>query len=275
MCGTIPLKLFTGVLIVAHLLLVSCKDDPSSSAPPPPPTVPPPASMTADLTLFTSGGSTPKTGHTIQAGANFLNAAVRATIINAVVIAGLSVPVAVFALAASQTPTLGNDGKFHWQYSATVGGNAYTADLTGWVDVAKQQSVWEMRISATNPPLEKFLWYKGRARLDNSSGYWDFYDPHQPSSSVETIHLDWTYTSNTNASLAFEVVKDGVPEKGDELEYDLLGEIITIVYRDVSASQTLEISWNYSTHPGYLIAPDYNNGAKACWDENLNDVACQ
>lgn len=268
-------KLLAAALMVTHLSLVSCNDNPSSSKQPQQPTVPPAASMTTDLGLFITPGGTPKTAHATQAGANFINAAVRAAVINAAVVIGLSVPVAVFALAASQTPTLGTDGKYHWQYTATSGGNTFTADLAGSVDLRSQESVWEMRISSSNPPLNNFLWYDGRAKLDNSSGYWDFYDPSQPSSSVKTIHLDWTYASNTNASLAFAVVKEGVPEKGDELEYEVSGNIITITYEDASPQQTLVISWDRVLHPGYLIAPDYNNGAKACWDANLNDVACQ
>lgn len=266
-------KISAAVLVLAHLALVSCKDDPASS-PPQQPALPPAASMTTDLSLFVPPSGPSKAFNPNLAGANFLNAAARVTFINAGVIVGLSAPVAVFAAAASQTPTQGADGKYHWQYTSTVKAITYTADLAGSVDGRTQESVWEMRITATALGLNNFLWYDGRAKLNNSSGYWDFYDPAQPATSVKAVHLTWTYASNTDATLSFEIVKDGVPEKGDKLEYVVAGNLTTITFTDASPVQQVVISWDRITRAGYLIAPDYNNGAKSCWDTNLDDVAC-
>jgi len=264
-------KIIVSVLVVAQLSLVSCSDDPASSKPPQQPALPPAASMTLDLGAFNS--SLPKTA--AQPGLNFINAAARVAIINATVVIVLSVPAAVFAAAASQTPTLGSDGKYHWQYTTSVNGNSFTANLAGSVDLSTQESVWEMRISSTAASLNNFLWYEGRAKLNGSSGNWDFYDPAQPNIKAGVLHLDWTYASATDATLSFEVVKDGAPEEGDTLDYTVAGTNIKIVLVDASPAQTVEISWDRMTTAGYLIAPDYNGGAKACWDSTRADVACQ
>jgi len=264
-------RITASVLVVAHLLLVSCSDDPARSDPPQQPTLPPAASMTVDLSTFNS--SVPKT--TAQPGLNFINAAARVAIINATVVIVLSVPAAVFAAAASQTPTLGSDGKYHWQYTTTANGISFTANLAGSVDLSAQESVWEMRISSTAVSLNNFLWYEGRAKLNGSSGFWDFYDTAQPNTKAGVLHLDWTYASTTDATLSFEVVKAGAPEEGDTLDYIVAGTNIKIILVDVSATETTEISWDRVTTAGYLIAPDHNSGAKACWDSTRADVACQ
>jgi hypothetical protein len=218
----------------------------------------------------------PKTGEQQTVGANFTNAAARLLVINAVVVAGMSVPVAVWAAAASQTPTFGTDGKFHWIYSVQNGGQTFAADLAGWIDVPAAQSVWEMRITSSGhqPPLNKFLWYSGRANLDATAGYWEVFDDKTPAENIKVLRIDWQLTAPDKATLTFLVVKPNVPENGDELTYRVDGVLRTVMLFDKSANTTLEIGWNAQTGAGYLIAPDYNNGRKACWDTSREDVAC-
>ncbi|MDZ7344862.1 MAG: hypothetical protein ONA90_10165 [candidate division KSB1 bacterium] len=266
-------KLLVAALIVAPLVLVSCDKNPTASDSGKPPKLPPKGSMALDLSLFTDGQGSGKAG---AIGANFTNAAIRVLVINTVVAANLSVPVAVFAVAASQTPTLGSDGKFHWIYSVQHGGQTFAADLAGWLDVPAGQSVWEMYISTSThqPPLSKFLWYSGRANFDGTSGYWEFFDDKAPASGVKVLRIDWQVAAEDHATLKFRVVKPNVPETGDELTYLVAGPRRTITAFDQSANTTLEITWDAQTGAGYLIAPDYNNGEKACWDEHRNDVAC-
>lgn len=265
-------KLWAAGLIAAQLLVVSCSDDPASSKPAQQPNLPPAASMIIDFSSLTNPGSAPKMA---QAGVNYLNAVARLAVINGTVVVVLSAPAAVFAAAVSQTPTAGSDGAYHWQYTTTANGIAFTADLTGSIDARTQESLWEMRVSAPSVGLTNFLWYDGRAKLNNSSGYWEFYDPAQPDTKVNVLHLDWTYASATNATLSFEVVKESAPEKGDTLDYTLAGNIFTVKIFDASTAENLEISWDRTTTAGYLIAPNYNGGQKACWDSTRADVACQ
>jgi hypothetical protein len=47
-----------------------------------------------------------------------------------------------------------------------------------------------------------------------------------------------------------------------------------VTYFDKSENSTLEISWDAATNAGYIIAPNYNNGQKSCWDNQLNDTTC-
>ena len=129
-------------------------------------------------------------------------------VINTIVTVELSVPVLVFAAAASQQAELQSDGKFHWVYSVSSGGNTFEADLAGWVDIPNKQVVLEMRITCNTlqPQLNKFLWYIGRNEIDASSGCWLFYDHTQPTASVEVAHIDWEIAYQNDRTLTYSAI---------------------------------------------------------------------
>ncbi len=267
-------KGFATVLIAAHLAMTACQTNPLQDSGEQP-VLPPPESMKMDFSYFMKPGAG-KAGGRAVAGNNFNNAVVRVLIINTVVGAILALPALTLAAAASQKPELQDDGKFHWVYTYQDSNVTLQADLAGWIDVNSKESVWEMRVtnSAAKPPLQNFLWYEGRAALDVSGGYWEFYDAAAADSSTKVLRLDWTFSTPDTVSLEITVVKPGIPENGDRVTYRIQTPIRTVQFFDQSRGTTVEISWNVETGAGYLKAPDYNNGEKACWDEQRNDVPC-
>jgi hypothetical protein len=260
------------------LWLVACDKNPTDSKSQKP-DLPPQSSMSVDLQVFNEASSANIDANQTAVGLNFVAARLTVGAINLAVLAHMSVPVATFAAALSQEPVLQDDGKWHWVYSVSSNaGQQFQANLTGWIDESARVSRWEMRLTTNGlgaPPLTNFLWYTGEAALNNGSGQWDIYDYTQPSNSVKVVHIDWDYSSTTNATLKFTVVKPQVPENGDILTYKVENSNRSVTYFDQSASSTLQIFWNATTNAGYLIAPNYNNGQKACWDEQLNDTTCQ
>ncbi len=271
-------RVLVAALILAHVLLISCDKNPATPEQKAP-ELPPASSMNLDLSAFKTAAHLGKaSGGESAIGLNFVTAFGVVTLINASVTLILSVPAYVFAAAMQQQPVLdASDGKFHWIYSVTdSSGNTLTADLAGWVDQAGLESRWEMRITATgnNPPLNNFLWFEGRAKLDNSSGYWDFYDGEQPATPTKALHLEWQIPSATKATLQFTVVDPDSPDNGDQLTYRADGDLRWVTHYDQSEIKIVEISWNEVSHTGYIIAPGYNNGQKSCWDALLNDVVC-
>jgi hypothetical protein len=233
--------------------------------------------MAIDVQMFNSNAGLSNTGaDETTIGKNFVAARLAVGAINLAVLAHMSVPVLTFGAAISQQPVLKNDGKWHWIYSVSNNaGQQFQADLAGWIDVSAQASRWEMRIttSGLGAPLNNFLWYTGSAALNNGSGQWDIYDAAQPSSAVKVVHIDWDHPSAAKATLKFTVVKPQVPENGDVLTYKAEGNGRMVTYFDKSEN-TLEISWDAATNAGYIIAPNYNNGQKSCWDNQLNDTSC-
>ncbi len=270
-------KLVPVGLIFSLLWLAACEKNPTAPTSQKP-DLPPQNSMAVDVQMFSSNAGLSNTGADETAiGRNFVAARLTVGAINLAVLAHMSVPVLTFGAAISHQPMLKDDGKWHWVYSVSNNaGQKFQADLAGWIDASAGVSRWEMRISTTGlgAPLNNFLWYTGSAALDNGSGQWDIYDAAQPSSSVKVVHIDWDHPSAGKATLKFTVVKPQVPENGDVLTYKADGNSRMVTYFDNSANGTLEISWDAATNAGYLIAPNYNNGQKSCWDNQLNDTSC-
>ncbi len=274
-------KLVPAGLIFSMLWLAACEKNPTAPKSQKP-NLPPQSSMAVDLQAFNNNNNAAglsKTGADQTAvGLNFIAARLTVGAINLAVLTHMSVPVLTFAAALSQQPALQDDAKWHWVYSVSNNaGQQFQADLAGWIDESEQVSRWEMRIttSGLGAPLNNFLWYEGQAALSNGSGQWDIYDSAQPASSVKAVHIDWDRPSADEATLKFTVVKPRVPENGDVLTYKVDGNSRAVTFFDQSASTTLDISWDAVTNAGYIIAPNYNNGQKSCWDSQLNDTICQ
>jgi hypothetical protein len=278
-------------LILSAATIAACSDSPSAPTGQPP-TLPPIGSLQADLTMFdgAAAAAAARAGLSLSAtsaaawttsaaatnsavGANFITAAITAGIARAATIAVMAVPGATFAAATSAAPIFEN-GAFHWRYSVQSGGATFGADLAGRGDGA--ESVWEMRIStnATNPPLDDFLWYDGRALLTGQAGEWHIYDASQPSAHVEVLSIDWAHADPDSWTLAFTNVKPGSPDAGDVLTYEVDGALRLIRFFDASANTTAVIEWNHLTGTGSIHAPGYNGGVRSCWDGAQNNTTC-
>jgi hypothetical protein len=242
--------------------------------PGPPPELPPLTSMSGDFNLFGAPGTLG--AESAQASSltsrNFTNAAIRVLAAQVVTVVGLAVPVATFAAAANNTPTFEDDDRWHWRFTAVHGGHTYMAHLSGAVEGSTV--AWDMRITSPThaPPLEEFVWYGGQGQLDRTSGTWTFYDPATPSSATEVLRIDWTFSSPTEHGWAATALAG--PGSGDVSTASVDGDDRMLTYDDASEQTFVEIYWNAAHGGGYLIAPYYNGGVKACWDTNQQDIAC-
>ena len=84
-------------------------------------------------------------------------------------------------------------------------------------------------------------------------------DDHRKRAAVAREH-----NAQRNAPLLLGIVKRIIVDGDDRM----------ITYLDASAQEYMEIYWNAADGSGYLIAPHYNGGAKACWDASQQDIAC-
>ncbi|MFC1659906.1 hypothetical protein ACFL3S_00390 [Gemmatimonadota bacterium] len=255
--------------------LTACTSGSTSPIDPgPPPELPPVTSMSGDFSLF----DTPSAQHAELASKasmtslNFGNAAIRVLAAQVVTVVGLAVPVATYAAAANSTPTLEDDNRWHWRFTTVQGGHTYSAHLSGAVQGSTV--AWDMRITSPThaPPLEEFVWYGGQGQLDRTSGTWTFYDPATPASSTAVLEIDWTHVSATEHG--WEATALAGQASGDVFTASVDGDDRMITYRDASEQAFMEIYWNAANGSGYLIAPHYNGGVKACWDANQQDAAC-
>jgi hypothetical protein len=229
--------------------------------------------MQADLSFFESTGQAPSAD---QAGAielNFLTAALAVSVAKAATVLTLAAPTAVFIAAASNDPVVEDDA-YHWRYTVNHDANTFSADLSGRAQGT--ESLWEMRVSATgtNPPLSNFLWYSGSAMLNGTSGDWHIFDAATPGQSNELLSIEWTHQSATQWTLTFTNENDASLDLGDQLNYSVNGNIRSVSFLDASALTTATVQWDEVTHLGYIEAPNFNGGVRACWGATFENVTC-
>lgn len=255
---------WTALLVVAAL---GACDDSTGLGEGDPPVLPDVESMTFDFDFFAEGGAGAAAAPARVAGVNWAAAALSVSVANLAVVLHTAVPVATWTAARAQQPTF-EDGQWHWAFSTTQGEQSYSGDLAGYLD--GNDAVFEMRVSSSLLQLEDFLWYTGRGEVGSNAGVWTFYHPEFGTTAVGEI--SWSHPTDDTWTLTFSATAGS--QEGDELEYAIDGTSRTVTFFDASDERTSEIHWDQQTHVGYIIAPNYNEGQKACWDGTLANTPC-
>jgi len=217
---------------------------------------------------------------------NFLNAAVRVLFLDVVVYSALAEPVAAFSIAVQSVPQPQEDGSYLWTYIFVDDKAEYSIFLYG--KPYENHVDWRMEVSSTDPEmlLEHFVWFDGTTYNDDSHGYWQFYEPagtdstgflatitNAPTPGVPCIRIDWENISKDEHRLVFLVNKEGDPAEGSTLTFYESNSLCSVEFFDSAEGTTGNITW-YPDGSGSITWPDYNNGEKACWDENQENVEC-
>jgi hypothetical protein len=261
------------VMLVSGLILTGftgCGEEDKETTQPPP--LPPDSSMSMDFSVFGGGKMAP--GAPVP-GKNFLNAATRVLLVDAAVIITLAPSVMVFKAAKNTTPVEQEDGSWLWSYTINYLGNEFKADLTGRMQGDK--TLWSMKVTCPTlkTPLNNFEWYSGECPLDNKSGKWQYYDYLTPNKANVIGTIEWSVLKATESKIAFSSTNPNSPNFGDILTYNLEGTTVTISYYDASENITADVTWDVVTTAGNIKVPGYNNGERAYWDENKQDVTPQ
>ena len=234
-----------------------------------PPELPLEESMIFDTETFPSAGGGQASGvqRQVQSGSHHTAAALGVVGINLAVLAVTSVPRLTWAALATRQPTF-EDGQWHWRGSTSILGVQYSGDLTGYTDDG--DVVAEVRI--TSPAVSDFLWYDGRAPIGGNSGQWRVFDASQPSTPSVVATIDWSRPVSDEWNLTFTALAGNNP--GDELAYDVDGDMRSVTWYDASEDMTYGIRWDAVTREGSITAAGYNGGQMSCWDGDLMNVAC-
>jgi hypothetical protein len=300
----------TAVLLVITLVLLSfagCSREGDVNSPelPAAPALPSASTMSMDISLFESapvdvqairagGYQDVQTAQGFESKLNFLNAAVRVHFLNLVVYLALVEPVAAFTLAAHSVPQPQSDDSWLWTYIFVSETAEYSIYLNG--KNMGSYTRWRMEVSSTDPsaPLDHFLWFEGRVYGDESSGYWQFYEPtdKMPAAmpaavgadvpgtggllstpGVQCIRIDWENRPGDEHELVFLVNKPGVPEEGSTLTNYESPTLSSVDFYDAKAAESGIIMW-YPDGSGSIEWPDYKNGEKSCWDTHQYNTVC-
>lgn len=227
-----------------------------------PPAVIAPAAFAVDLGAF------PDDGARVAAGANYLTSAARVGVVSAVVGANLVLPEqATRAAAGSRPDSSSGDGVFVWDATVDVFQNDVRIRLTA--DVDGDDVGWALTTENESDGLDDgpFTYYTAETSFDGREGTWRLFNP-----GVESPVLTATFDVDDSPEVTF-AVPEGRDQAGARVRYETDGTRRTFDFVDARWGRSLVV-WDLVTGAGSVTADDYNGGERACWDGDLDDVAC-
>lgn len=249
----------TRILSLALLaaVLVGCDaTEPDASAP----AALPPAAFALNTDAFPEGGAR------VAAGANYLNAAVRVGVVSTVVGLNLVLPAAATEAATQNSPTVNAGGQWVWRSTVDVLGTPVGLLLKA----APSGSEIAWRLVANEDTEDPFIFYTATTRLDGETGTWRLFHPEE-TGTVLTATFD---VRDLDEREVIFRVPEARPSGGSSVRYATDGPEQTFDWRNEPEGDRALIVWDRDTHAGSIAADTYNGGARACWDEDLQDVDC-
>jgi hypothetical protein len=237
-------------------LLTGCDAANGEADAPAPPAV---AAFQLDADAF------PDDGARVASGANFVHAAARVGIVSTVVGLHLVLPAAATEAATADAPTVAA-GVWTWEATAVVAGTPVDLALEG----TPEGSSIDWRLVVTGPEGDPFTYYTATTGLDGETGTWRLFAP-DVDGPVLTASFD---VEDLGARELTFRVPDGRDRGGSSVRYATSGDERTFDWTDEPTGNRALIVWDEERRAGSITADGYNGGDRACWDENLDDVAC-
>lgn len=259
----------------ALLMLTGCDGTGPDVAGEPPDVLPPDAfSINADLFSNQAPGATraSKTGE----HAHFTHAALRVWPVSLLIKANLIIPTAVTA-GALQADPVAEDDTWVWTATADTLNQDVSFRLEGTPD--GDAVTWRMMVTAPDPsqgqPLEDFALYTAQTALNGASGSWSLFY-RLDGERTRVLNADFTVPSDTEKEITFSVPEAADRNAGDSVRYAVDETQRTFEWTQVedTGDTVVTVTWDAETKSGSIVAPDYNNGEMACWNENFQNVAC-
>ena len=271
-------RLLSASLFALSLLalpLTGC-DSGGMNAPDDPPPVLTPEAFELNTDLFSnqnpSSSSATKTGEY----AHFANAALRVGPVSLLVKANLIIPSAVTAAALQADPVV-EDSTWIWEANADTLNQDISFRLEGTPD--GPTVAWSMTVTAPNPEqgeaLNSFELYTAETALDGSSGSWSLFY-RIDGERTRVLDADFTVTSDTEKEITFSVPETAENNAGDSVRYAVDESQRTFEWTRVEdmGNTVVTVVWDAAAKAGFLVAPDYNGGEPACWNDAFQNVAC-
>lgn len=270
-----PIRLLSGLLLSALLLFVSCSDDnPASPNLDTPPEVPSVHSMKMDMSIFDQQGMQADAAKATT-NSHFQAAYLQAIFAKLIVDVQLAFPRGLLSIADDVEPELNEDGEWVWSFSSQHGEDTFGVKL---IAQSKDGGIyWAFTLSSSVLNMDKELFFDGITKNNGLQGTWYYYGLFNAEyeSNEAATRLEWLIENENNVSLTLTVLNNlSHGSKGDQIDYTKEGVIKTLSIYNANQDETIIISWNADTKVGYIIAPDYNNGEKACWNSSFENTPC-
>ncbi|GAA5521592.1 hypothetical protein LQ318_07560 [Aliifodinibius salicampi] len=255
---------------ISCLLLISCSDDPSSFTDEPP-ELPPAASIDIDMSTLTESPQS-KSSITTDDTDYFVQAVFRAGFMKKIIEAHLLIPKNLLEAAEDTVAQLNEEQQWEWSYQYSSNTNGFDVRLIA-ERISSSAVNWSFLVTADHLNLEEHLVFGGTTQNMGAQGVWTYYGLKDSEDDQKLSEIDWDIQGDST-QIRLEVLSDLSVASGSYIDYDFDGVFKTIEFYNAEADETTIIQWNVDTKAGYIIAPDVNNGEKACWDEDQENVPC-
>lgn len=262
-------------LAVLALTLTGC-DSGGLNATDDPPSVPTPEAFELNTDLFSNQNPGSSAATKASEYTHFTNAAFRVWPVSLLVKANLIIPSAVTAAALQADPVV-EEGTWIWDANADTLNQNVSFRLEGTPDGSAV--AWSMTVTAPNPEqgeaLNSFELYTAETALDGSSGSWSLFY-RIDGERTRVLDADFTVTSDTQKEITFSVPETAEDNAGDSVRYVVDDTQRTFEWTQVedSGNTVVTVMWDAETKAGSIVAPGYNDGEKACWNDAFQNVAC-
>ena len=218
-----------------------------------------------------SGGGTALGSAGANAHWNWIAAVVHVTALNLIVGEVLGPPSAAFHLALTAEPEKVDRNTYLWEYVFDDGDERVAVDLEGsWVSGGVDWSLYVTGI-VEGRELDHDLWYRGHSSQGGRTGYWIFSD--LEADPTDVARLDWS-RSLAETELSLSIIDSGHEDFGDHIAYSRTGTVRRVEWSDQSEEQLFFVTWDVVTGAGSLEVPEYNDGDRACWNTEQEDIDC-
>jgi hypothetical protein len=149
-----------------------------------------------------------------------------------------------------------------WSKTTVIGDTTFVATLSGeltWTGYALA-----MVVDAYGPDgvVQDYLWYDGTVSWDGNLGEWTLYDFDGAELGWYDYDLDGAGGGVASLELPIGVLTAAVDGDARELDFEDLDGL------------HLTVTWHAVTAEGSVVNPTYNGGDEACWNADLQNVAC-
>ena len=259
------------------LVLAACDSgSPDTSPPGTPPALITSQAFNLSDTAFPDNNLIPGSDETSSVhGPHHTRAFLRVAIVSAAVGFHLLLPSAATDAATQVTPTVEN-GTWIWENTVNVEGSNVTFRLEGTPSGSNID--WEMFITSSNfggEAYDDFILYTATTQINGQMGNWSLYYNIQ-GQRTRVLDADYDETSSTARELTFSI-PDTNPNQdahGAEVFYMADGDARVFDYREPTPGQNHLIEWDAVTAAGSIMAWNYLDGERYCWDSNLDDTPC-
>ena len=151
---------------------------------------------------------------------------------------------------------------WEWSKTTVIGETTFVATLSGELTWTGYDLAMVVDAYGPDAVVEDWLWYDGAVSWDGNLGDWTMYDFDGVEIAWYDYDLDGVGGGLASLELAIGVLTAEVDGDARELDFE-----------DTDGLH-LTVAWDAVTAEGSVVHPDYNGGDEACWDVNLQNVAC-